>query len=118
MRRASSVGAGISLAAAAALDPGCATVESTDWAGHEIAEVVKQLGPPKATIPGGGLTVSAWDRETEVVQSLRTTINPDGGFETPAYCKRWILLVDREGTITEVRIDNLPWWYATEPAAK
>jgi len=115
MRGAFSVGAGIALAVALFLTPACATMESIGWASHNIAEVIKRLGAPKATIPVGDLTAYVWDQEKEIVQSLRTTINPDGGFETPAYCKRWIFFVDRNGTITSWRTENLPWWCAREP---
>ncbi len=99
--------AGTTLALLAA---GCATMQSTDWTGHRISEVVTRLGrPTQVTRTDDGATY-VWKQTRSTVRANKGFAEPHDGFDTTAYTLVWRFSVDSDGRITSYSMERNPWF--------
>ena len=73
------------LVAVVLLATGCASMQTTDWNGHHIDEVIKKFGTPTRVLPAAdGGKMYVWETE-------RSVANPawSGGGSVSAQEQRW-----------------------------
>ncbi len=89
---------GAMLPALVLLATGCASMQTTEWTGHRIDEVIKEFGTPDRTMPSADAkTMYVWNKASEF-----TTGSWSGTSVAPTTQKRmttWTFLVNQEGVI-------------------
>jgi len=98
MGRVSAVGVAL-VVAAVCLVAGCATMQTTEWTGHRINEVIKEFGPATRTVPAAdGQTMYVWVREHSIP---RSSWGAGGTVSTTSTTQitTWSFLVNKDGTV-------------------
>jgi hypothetical protein len=108
MGRISGVGVAL-VVAAVCLVAGCASMQTTEWTGHKIDEVIKEFGPPTHTVPASnGQTMYVWVREHSIPQSSWAS-GPGGSTvatTTRKQMKTWSFLVNQERTVVSWNLEE------------
>jgi hypothetical protein len=108
MGRISGMGLAVAVAAAC-LVAGCASMQTTEWTGHKIDEVIKEFGPPTRTVPAAeGQTMYVWEREHSFPQS--SWVSGPGGSAVATTSRKqlttWSFLINQERTIVSWHRDE------------
>ena len=108
MRRVLGLGV-VVVVAAAWLTAGCASMQTTEWTGHKIAEVIKEFGPATRSVPAsGGQTMYMWVREHSFPQSSWAggPGQPSVATTTRKQITTWTFMVNADGTIVSWNRDD------------
>src|SRR5512135_706096 len=109
MRTTASTAATLAVAALALLTPGCATMQSTDWTGHDISEVIRRLGQPTDVHRAPAGTVYLFKEIRTTTESTPSISDPHDGFETRPYYRVWRFSVDANGKVTSYEVEKRGW---------
>ncbi len=109
MAKTTVVAAALAGAVCTLLGAACATMQSTNWTGHRISEVVKKLGQPTEITRSGDAAVYVWKEPRTSVQSTTGFDQPHNGVDTSAYVQVWRFSVDANGRITRYSMERRPW---------
>ncbi len=77
-------------------------MQTTEWTGHKIDEVIKAFGPPSRTVPGeGGQTMYQWVREHRIPQSswAGDPTHPTVVTTSQTQTTTWTFWVNQEGNV-------------------
>jgi hypothetical protein len=102
MRRILGVGAAV-VVAAACLTAGCASMKTTEWTGHKIDEVIKELGPPSHITTGeDGRKIYEWTLHRTVPEPSES-VDAKGNLRNSTAWRdslhTWSFVVREDGTI-------------------
>ncbi len=109
MGKSGSARARAALAVLALSAAACATMQSTDWTGRDISEVIRRLGEPTQVHRAPVGTVYLFKEIRTTTESTPSISDPHDGFETRPYYRVWRFSVDANGKVTSYEVEKRGW---------